>query len=337
MHAANNGHMDLVKLLVEDGADVNTRDPVTHHSALLLAAVSCSIPCVQFLINHGADVNVIGCDNHMTPATPLLAAIYYYRLPQWHHLSHEWRSPDGRERSRLQALTLVRVLVENGCDVNAYGSDLPALHNSAGCKDPRALELLLKSGAEVNLVTDPERHHVRTTALAEAALSNNIRAVRMLLQHGADLKLLRLQGNESEDESTVSKLLKKKYYDIVAVLIFAGHNVTSAEVEAMKCVCASVTHAVDSPNLHDDDVYSEDEDDEAVLCNDLLNLSERSKVKRLKVEALKWALQFLSGPKSLKYVCRETIRSNMLSCSPKYIEELPLPGPIIRYIMYHDI
>ena len=329
MHAANNSDEPLMRLLVEKGANVNARDPVTHNSALLLAAVSCSIPCVSFLISQGAEVNVVGKNNQTIPSTPLLAAVYYYRLPQWHHLSHEWKNTEGRERSRMRALSLMRMLIDRGCDVNAYGSDLPPLHNSAGCRDHRALELLLASGANVNLVTSPEDRRGRTTALAEAAIANSLAGVNLLIQHGANLDTDRICRDTlgAPEQPLIVRLLNRKYYDIVASLIHAGWCVSSHEKTKMADICATITSVSGPPDDSDSD------EEETNLYNELLNMSDRSKCKRLKLEDLRGALNFLSNPRPLRWICRKQIRLNMRSCSPDYINALPLPVPLLRYVL----
>ena len=55
--AARNGYLDIVKYLVEHGAEVDKRDNVREKSALLAAAFKAHYDVAQYLIEHGADVN----------------------------------------------------------------------------------------------------------------------------------------------------------------------------------------------------------------------------------------------------------------------------------------
>jgi uncharacterized protein len=56
--AANKGHLDVVKLLVENGADLNYKHPITKMTALGLAAVDGHTDIVQYLLAKGADPNI---------------------------------------------------------------------------------------------------------------------------------------------------------------------------------------------------------------------------------------------------------------------------------------
>lgn len=56
--AANKGQLEVVKLLVEKGANLNYQHPISKNTALHLAALSNHPEVVKYLISKGADVNV---------------------------------------------------------------------------------------------------------------------------------------------------------------------------------------------------------------------------------------------------------------------------------------
>ena len=56
--AANKGQLEVVKLLVEKGADMNYRHPLTKMTALQLAAFDGFENVVSYLASKGADVNL---------------------------------------------------------------------------------------------------------------------------------------------------------------------------------------------------------------------------------------------------------------------------------------
>lgn len=56
--AANKGQLDVVKLLVEKGADLNYKHPITKMTALSLAAVDGFTDVVSYLLSKGADPNI---------------------------------------------------------------------------------------------------------------------------------------------------------------------------------------------------------------------------------------------------------------------------------------
>lgn len=55
--AANSNQMEVVKLLVDKGADVNYPHPITKLTALHLAAFNGNKDMVKYLISKGADLN----------------------------------------------------------------------------------------------------------------------------------------------------------------------------------------------------------------------------------------------------------------------------------------
>jgi len=56
--AANKNQLEVVKLLVEKGADLNYKHPITKMTALALAAVDGYTDVVSYLLSKGADPNV---------------------------------------------------------------------------------------------------------------------------------------------------------------------------------------------------------------------------------------------------------------------------------------
>ena len=56
MEAAREGHEDVVQLLVEHGANVNTQTEETQETALTLACCGGFMEVVQFLIEHGESI-----------------------------------------------------------------------------------------------------------------------------------------------------------------------------------------------------------------------------------------------------------------------------------------
>jgi ankyrin repeat protein len=62
--AAGEGHLEIVKLLLEHGADVNAK--TAYETALHLAAGEGHLEIVKLLLEHGADVNAKTAVRNMT-------------------------------------------------------------------------------------------------------------------------------------------------------------------------------------------------------------------------------------------------------------------------------
>lgn len=56
--AANRGQLNVVKYLLEQGADINYLHPVAYHTAFHLAALGGHMEVAKFLASKGADVNI---------------------------------------------------------------------------------------------------------------------------------------------------------------------------------------------------------------------------------------------------------------------------------------
>ena len=56
--AANKGQLEVVKLLIDRGANIDYQHPISKNTALHLAALSNHPEVVEYLISKGADVNI---------------------------------------------------------------------------------------------------------------------------------------------------------------------------------------------------------------------------------------------------------------------------------------
>lgn len=92
--AAGGGHLDVVRYLLDHGADVNARGAVGY-SPLIFAAENGHRDVVEYLVSRGADLGVRGAVGY----TPLIFA------------------------AAAGHLGVVEYLVEQGADVNAKGDD----------------------------------------------------------------------------------------------------------------------------------------------------------------------------------------------------------------------
>ena len=119
-----------VKLLIDNGANVNALDKELHYSPLLFAIFSSNSKSAQILIENGADLN-IQCN---LGRNPLYLAC-------------------------KEGLTdVVRSLLEHGSDVhseanNQFESRKQAIHIAAQLNHREIICLLLKHGADINAVT----------------------------------------------------------------------------------------------------------------------------------------------------------------------------------------
>ncbi len=151
--AAKRGDEHAVHRLIEQGADLNARDPMAY-TALHWAGIRGHWEVFSELVAAGAPVNAVGADG----GTPL------------HWTCHHDRPAE------------VRLLLEAGADLsvaNQWGRT--PLHVAArrGCL--AVAELLLQSGADPNATTNEG-----WTPMHVAALSGNVDVMDLLEEYGAD-------------------------------------------------------------------------------------------------------------------------------------------------------
>jgi ankyrin repeat protein len=147
-------HLDVVKLLLDQGADVNVQGG-EYGTALQAAALGGYLDVIKLLLDQGADVNVQG-DRY---GTALQAAAWGEHLDVVKLLLDQGADVNvqgGRCGTALQAaawgehLDVVKLLLDQGATfgipiVDSQGASL--LHSAIACEDTKKLSLLLETGA----------------------------------------------------------------------------------------------------------------------------------------------------------------------------------------------
>ena len=190
MWAAAQGHEAVIRLLLEEGADINANKK-SGGTTLMEAANKRDEIIVRLLLEKGADVNLK--DTSGRTALSIAANIGYE--------------------------TTVRLLLEKGADVNLKDtSGRTALSIAAKEGEEIVVRLLLEKGADVN-VKDQDGE----TALMKAARNKyekGEQAVQVLLEKGADVKAQDRDGETAlmkaaeEGSGTIVQLLLEKGADI---------------------------------------------------------------------------------------------------------------------------
>ena len=157
-HAAYKGDLKKVKEIIDrDPNQINVQD-AQGFTPLHLASAKGHIEIVEFLLNHGADIEL----EIFNRDTPLLVAARYARYGQYE---------------------TIKTLLEHGAKVNHKDKHgRAALHDAAMYSGKEVINLLISYGADVNA-----RDEHQSTPLHQAAMLNNIEAAKALVEHGADI------------------------------------------------------------------------------------------------------------------------------------------------------
>ena len=140
--------VDLVKLLVENGADVNNPTCGDGGPALMIAVRNRYLSLVEYLIEKGADVN----GKHSESGKSVLADACSQSCNY---------GGDGGGESGEEELGIVRCLLENGADPNVESDDKSSLreacYSGTGRLENRLdiIKLLVETGAYDELIETP--------------------------------------------------------------------------------------------------------------------------------------------------------------------------------------
>ncbi|KAJ6605260.1 ankyrin repeat-containing domain protein [Mycena vulgaris] len=181
------GHLEMVQLLVENGADVNT--PTKRHGPpLSVASETGHDRIVQFLLKNGANVNVHGGGYGSALHTAL-----------------------AKKNEKI-----ARMLIKNGADVNLQGKDGGALTTAVWYGMVNIVLLLLERGVDMNA------HGGRYNfALHTALASGHEQIARVLIDNGADVNL------QGEDGGALTTASRYGMENIVVLLLKQGADVNA--------------------------------------------------------------------------------------------------------------
>lgn len=227
--AAGTGSLDLVKMLLDAGADINAPGPGTGGlTALQVAAGAGLLDMVKLLLNAGADVNAPG--SNIGGRTALRVATGTGSLEMVKILLDAGADPNARGsqiggRTPLQvaagarSLDMVQLLLNAGANVNAralYLGGRTALRVAAGAGSLEMVKLLLNAGADVNA---PPAQKDDLTALQCAAGGRSLEMLKILLDAGA---IVNAPAGETYSKTALQLAALSGSMDMVQLLLTAG-------------------------------------------------------------------------------------------------------------------
>ncbi|KAJ3887019.1 ankyrin repeat-containing domain protein [Lentinula edodes] len=220
--ASHNGHQSIVKLLLENNAEVNAPGGV-YGNALQAASYNGHQSIVKLLLENNAEVNAPGevygsalqaasYDGHQSIVKLLLEN------------NAEVNAPGGFYGNALQAASydgnqsIVKLLLENNAEVNAQGGQYGnALQAASYDGNQSIVKLLLENNAEVNAQGGKYGN-----ALQAASHDGNQSIVKLLLENNADVNAQggaygnALQAASCKGNKSIVKLLLENNADVNA-------------------------------------------------------------------------------------------------------------------------
>ncbi|XP_014673036.1 PREDICTED: putative ankyrin repeat protein RF_0381 [Priapulus caudatus] len=182
-HATYCGKLNIMRLLLEAGADPNVAETMSGKMPLMMAVSKGDEAVVRMLLSHGADANVADSDrrNTLYHAVRLLleaGADPNAAETQTGHTPLMMAVKEGKE-------AVVQMLLSHGADANAANSyGVTSLHHAVVSGQLDIMRMLLKAGTDPNVAVTEKFESF--TALHFSCDQLHTEMITCLLKHGAD-------------------------------------------------------------------------------------------------------------------------------------------------------
>ncbi|KAM7542139.1 hypothetical protein Aperf_G00000018490 [Anoplocephala perfoliata] len=222
MEATSNGHIEVARCLIENGANINTHSSEFKESALTLASYKGHAEMVKFLLDAGAShehrtdemhtaLMEAAMEGHVDVARLLLDHGANVNIPQDSFESPLTLAACGGHTE------LVTLLIGYEADIEEVNDEgYTPLMEAAREGHEDTVAALLAAGADVNAKTD----ETQETALTLAACGGSIAICQMLLNAGADMEV---GGNGCS--TALMEAAQEGHVELVRRLLGMGANV----------------------------------------------------------------------------------------------------------------
>ena len=202
MYVAMNGFIEGAKLLLDRGAKIELQQYGNKWTALMMAANSNKTKMVNYLLDRGANIEAVDTvgNNSLLAATNGLFHDTVSALLKRGANVNAFTPTNGsnalmnainfgREDNEKDSIKMMKLLIENGINVNFQGAlgDTALMYASGWgvvTKNPERARILLENGAKVNL-----QNKKGETALMMAAYRGHVETAKLLLKNGANIEL----------------------------------------------------------------------------------------------------------------------------------------------------
>lgn len=196
--AADKGHVKILQMLLDGGADPNLLNQV-QDSALGYAASKGFVKIVKILLEKGADPNLVLHDQLIALFAATSTAndeIVKLLLEAGTNVNHQDINGNTPliQTSVKNNETIIKLLLDHGADPNLLGiGGISPLSLTISSNNETVVKMLLDSGANSNHV------YQNQSMLTRAVIGKNESIVRLLLEHGANKNFRDADGRLAKD------------------------------------------------------------------------------------------------------------------------------------------
>jgi uncharacterized protein len=235
-YAARENCMACVKVLVDNKADLNLQDP-DGVSPLLVAIMNSNWDLAKQLIEAGADVN----QWDMYGEAPLFAAVGERTKANGGHGSID-------PLNETNGLTIVRMLLDRGANPNMQLFFRPAnvrgstntrgstpLIRAATNADLEIMKLLLQKGADAKLIMADRQTSIMAVLAGRANEKQALEMIGLLHDAGADVNVIALINHreESRGGTALHYAVRKRYKEVIKKLAEYGIDMNAKDQDGL--------------------------------------------------------------------------------------------------------
>lgn len=194
--ASRHGNLGIARSLFEAGADINGKSKYGD-TALTASTYFCHPNVSEFLIDHGADVNV---QNYGYGSTPLMLATECNDIAIAKKIISKGADINAKNKKGQTALTtasikgnteIAKALLDAGASVNeTWAEGEPPLYEAAQQAHDEIVKALIQKGANINYSS----LHNGWTPLMIASAEGHTSTAKILLEAGADPNIKNFKG-----------------------------------------------------------------------------------------------------------------------------------------------
>jgi ankyrin repeat protein len=207
--AATQGDIEVIKILISIGIDVDLKDIEENETALMVAASSGNLEIVKLLVEAGANINYWSRKYQMNP---LLEAAYAGEKEIYDYL-YPLAEDEIKQRGELE--------IYRGIEYKRRRRNIAieSFINSAKWGDSKAIRSGIKAGIEIDAIGSDG-----LTALMCAAENAHISVIKILLQSGANPYILSDYFATMEGYTALMRGVETNYREVIKTFAEAGIN-----------------------------------------------------------------------------------------------------------------